>query len=163
VRAGSSAFTLIELLVYMSMLFLVLGFAYMAADKSMDASVALRRDARDISRALQAGERWREDMRHATRPARLQQAAPDEALLQIPQPRGEVDYLVSTNGVCRRENGKPWVVLLDGIKNSNFTPDQRQNVAAWRWDLELRPNQKRIGRMRPLFTFIATTTHNSAL
>src|SRR3954470_14151221 len=66
-KAFRCGFTLIEMLVYMGMLFLILGMAYIAMYRSMDASAGLRRNANDITRALETGELWREDVRGATR------------------------------------------------------------------------------------------------
>src|SRR5689334_14852610 len=66
------AFTLIELLVYMSMLLVIIALGYTALYRSMDASTGLRRNASDITHALNAGERWREDVRAATRPLRIE-------------------------------------------------------------------------------------------
>lgn len=154
-------FTLIELLVYMTMLFLVLGLAYTAMYRSMDASTALRRNANDISQTLKIGELWRDDVRSAIRPIRLENSGPG-IVLHIPQRQTEIDYCFSTNIVSRRVGHGDWSAVLDRVKDCIFIDDQREKVKAWRWELELQPSRKRITRVRPLFTFLAVPSSTSA-
>lgn len=151
----AAAFSLIELLAYMSLFFIVVGIAYKALYTTMDSSAALRRNATDISRALEAGERWRADVRNATRPIRVETSATKEEIIHLPRANGEVAYRFSENSVSRRVGRGTWALFLADVKNSNFISDRRQNVTAWRWELELKPYQKKITRTRPLFTFIA--------
>lgn len=155
------AFTLIELLVYMTLLFLVLGLAYTAMYRSMDASTALRRNANDISQTLKTGELWRDDVRDAVRPIHLEKSG-QEIILHVPRKQTEVDYIFATNVVSRRVGRGEWSTVLDHVKNCAFVDDQREKVKAWRWELELQPSRKRITRVRPLFTFIAVPSSTSA-
>ena len=157
----SDGFTLIECLVYMGLLFLIMGVAYAAMYRSMDASTALRRNADDIVQALKVGEQWRDDVRGVTEPIRLEKND-QQATLHLPHGQTEVDYLFSTNTVSRRVSSDEWSVVLDHVKNSAFLTDQREKVTAWRWELELQPSRKRISRMRPLFTFLAVPSANFA-
>lgn len=159
IRTGG--FTIVETLVYMAVLFLIVGLAYTATDKSMDASTALRHNANDISQTLKIGELWRDDVRDATRPIRMENSG-QEIILRVPQKKIEVDYRFSTNAVSRRIGRGGWSVLLDHVKDSAFVADKREKVKAWRWELELQPNRKRITRVRPLFTFIAVPSAPSA-
>jgi type II secretory pathway pseudopilin PulG len=161
-EALPDAFTLIETLVYMSMLFVILGLGYAAMYRSMDASAGLRRNASDITHALDAGERWRDDIRQATRPIRLENAGDQEILLHIPQANGEVTYRFSNNSVSRRGPHANWLPALEHVKVSNFISDPRQKVTAWRWEVELQPYRKSLTRLHPLFTFIAAPAPNSA-
>lgn len=156
--AAASGYTLIEMLVYMSVAFLILGFAYAAMYKSMDASAGIRRNASDISNVLNAGEHWREDVRHATAPLRVEKISESEAILHIPQHNGEVAYRFTSNAVTRRSGGGDWTPVLEHVKDSDFAADQRQKSLAWRWEVELQPYRKAMTRMRPLFTFIAVPT-----
>jgi type II secretory pathway pseudopilin PulG len=151
---SSQGFTLIETLVYMGLLFVTIGIAFVAMYRSMDASAALRRNANDIVRALNAGEQWREDIRDATGPIHLGQTA-QGITLRLPHGRDEVEYLITTNAVSRRIDSADWAVVLDRVKLSVFVNDRREKVTAWRWEIELQPGQKRITRIRPLFTFVA--------
>ena len=165
VRVRSSyadrGYTLIELLVYMSVAFLILALASAAMYTSMDASAGLRRNANDISSALSAGEHWREDVRRATAPLRVEKISEDETILHIPQHEGEAAYRFSSNIVARRSGGGNWTPVLEHVKNSGFEADQRQKALVWRWEVELQSYRKAMTRMRPLFTFIAVPTDSA--
>ncbi len=153
------AFTLIETLVYMSMLILVIALGYAAMYKSMDASTGLRRNAADITQALDAGERWREDVRNAAKPLRVEKISNDETLLHIPQANAEVVYRFASNNVSRRVGNAEWAPALEHVSNSTFAPDPRQQVTAWKWEIEMQPYRKSLTRLAPLFTFLAVPTN----
>jgi len=157
-RLSARGYTLVELLVYISVAFLILGFAYAAMYKSMDASAGIRRNANDISAALNAGEQWREDVRHATAQLRVEKISENETILHIPQHQSEVAYRFSSNTVARRTGGADWVPILEHVEDSDFVTDQRQKALAWRWEVELQSYRKAMTRTRPLFTFIAVQT-----
>ena len=161
-KPGQSGFTLIEALVYMAVLFVIVGMAYTAMYRSMNASAGLRRNANDIESALKAGERWREDVREAVRPPRVENVGHNETILHLPQARGEVSYRFSDNRVSRRSGQSEWFALLENVKVSTFIADQRSKVTAWRWEVELRPYRKRISSIPPLFTFISVPSANSS-
>jgi Tfp pilus assembly protein PilE len=154
-------FTLIEVMVYVSMVFLVLGIAYQAMYKSMDASAGLRRNANDIVRAMRTGERWREDVRNATGPIRLEKTNDGETVLRVPQNYSEIAYRFTTNCVTRRSGKGEWLPVLDNVKNSDFIADQRNTVTGWRWEVELQTYRKALSRTRPLFTFIAVPANSA--
>ena len=154
----AGGYTLIEMLVYMSVAFLILAFASAAMYKSMDASAGIRRNADDISSVLNAGEHWREDVRHAAAPLRMEKVSEDESILHIPQRQGEVAYRFSSDAVMRKSGGGDWTPVLEHVKDSDFVADQRQKTLAWRWEVELQSYRKAMTRMRPLFTFIAVPT-----
>jgi len=155
-------FTLVEVLIYMAMLFLILGLGYLAMYRSMDASSGLRRNTDDIKRAVEAGERWREDVRHATNPLRLEHAAADEIILHIPEAHAEVAYRFSSDTVSRRIANGEWAPVLDKVKTSAFIDDRRKNTTAWVWEVELQTYRKSLTRTRPLFTFIAAPPYHLA-
>lgn len=152
------AFTLIETLVYMSMLFIILGLGYAAMYRSMDASAGLRRDASDITQALDAGERWRQDVRDATQPIRLEHGDNQQILLRIPRADTEVIYRFESNNVTRRVGQGEWAPALEHVNVSNFIPNPREKVTAWKWEVELQSYRKSPTRLKPLFTFIAVPT-----
>jgi len=157
VRRKAAGFMLIEALVYIAVVFVLLGVGYEALYRCIDSSIALRRNADDITSALHAGERWRADVRLANRHIRLEQT-PAEQIARLEGARGEVAYRFSTNAVFRRVGKGPWVRLLSSVKSSVIQPDARQHVTAWRWELELQSRQAgsvKPGRVCPLFTFIA--------
>ena len=117
-----------------------------------DDSKALRRNADDIVRVLHAGDQWRADVRAATGPVQLTDADGAEQL-RIPASAGEIVYTFS-KGELRRQAGAAAAneVWLANVKSSQMQSDLRRNVAAWRWELELKTVRK-TARWRPLFTF----------
>lgn len=152
-----NAYLLMELLVYMGIVVGLLSLGCVALFRCIDSSIALRHSADDVAGALQAGERWRSDVRAAAGNVRLEDSS-GEQTLSLPRAPGGATYRCSTNGVFRRVGEGPWVRLLANVKASKMEPDRRQNVAAWRWELELRPQAKgtvKPSRIRPLFTFLA--------
>lgn len=152
--SSNRGISIIECLVYGMVLLVLLGVAYSAFYRCVENSYALRRNAEDIATALRAGERWRADIRYATGPVPLE-AAPDGGSLHLESDRGPVDYYFTSNSILRRVQSGPWVTLLPNVTASAMHADPRGEVAAWRWELELRPRSKKPVRMTPLFTFIA--------
>lgn len=158
--ASRRGFTLIECLVYIGVLAVVFGLAYAAFYRCWDNSLGVRRNAEDIERALQAGERWRADVRLATAPITVEQTN-HEQLLRIPQRDGAVRYLFSNGAVQRRAGSEaPWMNVLAKVKSSRMEADARPYVRAWRWELEL-PVYHKGAQLRPLFTFEAVPTRVS--
>jgi hypothetical protein len=150
---------LVECVVYIALLFLVLGFAYQAFYSCWDTSIGLRRNADDIMRALDVGEAWRQDIRSARGPIRLETTNGVE-LLHIPLGNGEVLYRLTDGELQRSPAGiVRWVTLLSKIKSSHMQSDPRARVTAWRWELEL--NRVRNARVRPLFTFQAVPPNST--
>jgi len=156
------AFMLIECLVYMSMLAVLMGLGYAAMYRSMDASTGLRRNASDITQALNAGERWRDDVRAATQPLRVEHDKDGEIILHIPRVDTEVTYQFASNTVSRRVGSAEWSLALEHVNNSTFISDPRTRVTAWKWELELQPYRKSLTHLHPLFTFIAVSTNTPA-
>jgi len=138
----------------MAILMLLLGIAYAVFYRFSDNSLALRRSAEDITKALRAGERWRADLRAATGVVRLENDA-NGSVLVVPGAGGEVAYQSTTNTVLRRVGSGNWTPLLESVKSSVMIADQQSKVSAWRWELELQPRSRKPARVRPLFTFIA--------
>jgi hypothetical protein len=137
-------------LTYIALLVVVLGFAGKLFFQAWDDNKALRRNAEDIVRVLHTGDQWRADMRAASGPVQLTDANGGEGL-RIPSSNGNILYTFS-NGELRRQTGSVSDVWLANVKSSKMQSDTRQNVAAWRWELELKSARK-TARWRPLFTF----------
>jgi Tfp pilus assembly protein PilE len=157
-RRGAS---LIECLVYIGVLFVVLAVAGAAYARVLDHVRQVRRVAADIARALEAGERWRADVRGATAPPRLVTEGPIQAL-HLPGPDAEVVYLFDGSNVVRRAGtNAPGQTFLPRVKASRFVPDPRQHITAWRWDVELQPGP-RPGRTPPWFSFLAVANPKTA-
>jgi hypothetical protein len=133
-RGRAPGYMLTETLVYMALLFMILGLGYAAVYNYIDHSLVLRHGAADISRALEVGERWRADVRAADSGVRLENTGAEQCL-----------YLAGRRGE------------VADAKASNMVADRRQQVTAWRWDLELQPRARasvKASHFRPLFTFI---------
>jgi prepilin-type N-terminal cleavage/methylation domain-containing protein len=154
-------FTLIECLVYITVLAVVLGLASAAFYQCWDDNKAITRNGNDIVRTLKVGETWRADLRAATGPIRIA-TTDSEQTLRIPHGNQELIYSFA-NGEVRKHTGTngPWLVLLPKVKSSQMQIDQRQNVTAWRWEVELETTRKKI-HTPPLFTFEAVPG-NSAI
>jgi hypothetical protein len=155
IRPGACrAFSLIECLVYMGILMLLVGLALAGFYRTLKQTSNLEKNAADIVRAVQAGERWREDIRLATGVPQWIGAGPTREL-HIPQASGDVAFVFRDNAVWRRSApAHAWEPLLAQVKDSKMIEDRRPRVIAWRWDVELQENQK-VARVRPLFSFLA--------
>ena len=148
----SRAFTLIECLVYIGLFAFLLGLGTVAFYRCFDNMKGLRRNADDITRAVHAGELWRNDIRAAARAIQVDQT---DQTIRIPQRDREVFYRFADTQVFRRAGADaPWLPLLSKVQNSQMTNDPRAHVTAWCWELELQPTRKNV-RTRPLFTFLA--------
>ncbi len=150
-------YLLTEALVYIGVVFVIGSIGYVALYKCIDHCVVLRRNAEDIVRAVHAGERWRADVRTAGPRAQLEGSGSDQ-ILHLQGPNRFVDYRFAEGVVYRRSGSEEWVRVLDRVKACAFHAEPRQNLSAWRWELELEPQIKGVlkpGRVRPLFTFLA--------
>jgi hypothetical protein len=149
---GLSAVTLIECLVYIAVSSTILGVATGALFHCYDHMRSLHRNSNDISRVLRIGEQWRNDVRLASQPP-----TPDAAglTLHIPHTNGVVEYRFSDNALLRRAVADgPWSTVLTNLNQSTMRLEPQRGVAAWRWEMELKPLRKP-ARVRPLFTFTA--------
>lgn len=162
-RTGSraqSAMSIIECLVYSVVLLILMAVAFTAFYRCMENSVAMRRNTEDIASALQTGERWRADVRAANGPIQFE-IAEDGNVLRLPTPRGEIIYRFTTNAVLRGFGTEYGTCLLPSVAASTMQAETRGEVAAWRWELELKPRSKKPARVRPLFTFLAVPERRS--
>ena len=147
-------FSLIEMLVYIAVLTVVIELSFNVYYRYDQHTRDLRRNADDITRALRAGERWREDVRTAVAPPRRV----DNGVV-IPESSGEVAYLFVDGAVWRHAPGSRMIALKE-VKASTMSLDTRQRVRAWRWELELASPQKTV-LVRPLFSFTAVARGQS--
>ncbi|MBE7503952.1 MAG: hypothetical protein HS113_27440 [Verrucomicrobiales bacterium] len=151
---GCRAMMLVEALIYISVFFVILAAAGAAYSRVLDHTRQLRRVAADIARAVDAGERWRADLRHVTAPPRLVQEGPLQAL-HLPHAGAEIVYFFDGSNVIRRTSpDDAWRPFLNQVKATRFVEDARPGTTAWRWELELLPGP-RAGRTPALFTFLA--------
>jgi hypothetical protein len=153
-RSNRGAYALIEALVYFSIVVVLLAVAYLALDRCITNSLALRRAADDIANALRTGERWRADMRLSTQ-TRWEDIE-GARVLRLSTERGEIQYRWKAGALSRKVGSGPWSVILNRVKTINISPEAREHVAAWRCEMELEPRRKS-ARVQPLFTFYAVT------
>jgi hypothetical protein len=146
-------YLLIECLAYIGVLFVLLGVSYIALFRCINNSVALRRNAEDISKALHIGECWRADVHSTTGNIRFVETNSVQ-LLYLPNLRGQTVYCFASNSISRSHNGGPWSQLLTNVASSTMAADRRKTVTAWCWNLEVRTRRNN-SRVRPLFTFMS--------
>lgn len=147
-------FTIIECLVYISVMAVILTIGSAAFYRCWDDNKALARNGNDIVRTLKAGETWRADIRAATGPISAT-TTNSEQTVRIPSGQKVLVYAFD-NGEVRRQAGEnsPSLVILPKVKSSQITMDKRDQVTAWRWEVEL-ASQRKNAKLHPLFTFEA--------
>ena len=150
----TAGISLIECLVYIALVSVVTGAGFMALYFTTDNHRRLRRNADDIMAAVNAGERWRNDVRAARGTITAETNAAGQTL-RIPQANTVVAYQFAGCQVRRQSQAAaPWVILLPAVQASQMRPDPRAHVTAWRWELTLQPSSRR-GRIPPVFSFEA--------
>lgn len=145
-----------ECLVYLSIWMVVSGLAFAAYYRVLDNTTRLRRNAADIARAVNAGERWRQDVRQSPGPVRLivVDGAVEQAL-HLPRGSEETIYFFTGTNVLRRtREDAPWTVALAGVKSSQMIHERRGPIQTLRWEVELTVGLKK-PIVQPLFTFLA--------
>ena len=157
----SRGFTLIECLVYMSVLTIVLGVGSAAFYRCWDNNKAMTQNGNDIVRTLKAGEIWRDDMRAATGPIQISITNSDQTI-RIPRGNKELIYAFADGEVRKQtDSNSAWQVVLSKVKSSQMQIDKREQVTAWRWEVELEATRKNI-HTHPLFTFEVVPGNSSA-
>lgn len=143
-----------DCLVYIALLALLLGLAFNCFYETIQHTRRLSRNTADVARALQAGERWREDVRRATEAPRLETSATESAFV-LPQSGGAVRYALRDGAVLRQAlPNTNWIEALPNVSHSSIHRDQRSRLATWRWEVELQ-SQRGKRHLVPLFTFQA--------
>jgi hypothetical protein len=153
-RPREQGMMLIDCLAYIALLALILGLTFSAFYRTTENSRNLAGNAGDIVRALNAGERWREDLRASSGPPRSEEenGAP---ILRLPQAGGDVSYAFRDGAVFRRAlPNTNWTALLPAVAFSTMHAEPRSQVICWHWDIELKGRQK-VARVRPVFSFVA--------
>jgi Tfp pilus assembly protein PilE len=146
--------SLIECLTYIAVLAVLMSIGGATVGKAWSRSRALSRNAQDIQRAINVGERWRADIRAATGHIETI-ATPTNQILRIPSHADTVEYEFADGEVRRRTNAHAgWMTVLLKVNASQMLPGTEPGVTSWQWELELQPAQKKT-HVRPLFTFSA--------
>ena len=158
---SNSGISLIQCTAYIAVLGVLFCAGGVTVAKAWKQSRALNRNSQDIQSALSAGERWRADIRNATRLVEFSTTAEKE-ILRISTANGIVEYEFAHDEVRRRASeNAAWVTLLPTVKSSQMEKDKRDGVSNWRWELELQTTNKH-ARLRPLFTFLAVPQKEDA-
>ena len=149
-----SGVTLIECLVYVAVFAILLGIGMASFYFCWDHTRATVSTANEIESALRAGEGWRADVRAATGDISVETTESGETV-KIPEGGQEVLYRFS-GGELRREipSQNHSRLLLVKVKASAMKTAARENVKAWRWEVELTAPRKE-NRFPLLFTFEA--------
>jgi len=148
-HATRRAYTILEMLLYIAIVNIVITVAFLSYYRCWDHTRDLMRQSSDVVRAMEAGERWRDDVRAATARPTL-----DGGVLCIPQRGGEVRYRLAGQTVQRRLGGGGWTPALGGVAASRMVLDEGKHVRSWRWEVEVKAKKREV-RVRPRFTFRA--------
>jgi len=125
---------LTECMIYLAVSSVLLGLAFAAFYRVMDNAKGLRRNAAEITRVLQAGERWREDIHRATGPLRLVgMAGAVEQAFHVPQQAGEVVYFFTGTNMLRRANpDAPWIETLAAAEKQRLIAEAEGHASSIR-------------------------------
>jgi hypothetical protein len=133
----------------MALMLVILGLATAAYWRCADNSKRLQQNAADILAAVNAGERWRDDIRLA------RNAVLNTNGIDLIQSGDTIEYRFDQQAIWRHstQTGRT-ICLLSKVKTSAMQPEARRQVSAWRWEVELQ-SRKAPPYLRPLFTFEA--------
>lgn len=151
---GQTGVTLIECLMFLIVFLILSSVATGAFYLCWNHSDALISAADDISAALNAGERWRADVRGATGTITIETTASGE-IMKIPEGETEVVYHFAAGQVLRQVGAASFNPFrLTKVISSEVKLDARGGVTAWRWELQLAHRRKET-YLPLLFTFEA--------
>ncbi len=147
-------FTLIEFITFIAVFLILSSVAMGAFYLCWNHAQALMYAANDTTAALQAGERWRADVRHATGTITVETTASGETM-KIPEGETEVIYRFDSGQVQRQLGSASFNLFrLTKVISSEMKTEVRGGVTAWRWELELAQRRKET-YLPLLFTFEA--------
>jgi len=163
---GRRGVTLIEMLAYIVLFsaFMLVAFDMYFSSKTVARGIQGKASA--IIQVMYAGERWRQDIRNATSPPQITQSSlpnPDDlpdiielTTLKIIKPSETNWYTFRGDHVFRMSSLLPtkWELVMDKVNSSTMAEEQRGEVAAWRWEVELKTKTTN-APTRPLFTFLS--------
>lgn len=155
---SSDGILLLECVIYVALFSLITGLCLAAYFRCETASLQLRRNASDIGQALEAGERWREDIRAASG---LIEMVSEENELRIPIEKGAIIYQFRDGALARQSPSAPRQVILKNLLASRMFSDHQSSLVTWRWEIELR-NDREKAKIRPLFSFQAVPTRGQS-
>lgn len=150
----TAGLTLVPVLVYLGVFLIIANLATMAFFTVLEHVRTVRHETDQVTTALVAGERWRDDIRRATAPPQLLVTTSMTTLL-IPRGTNEVGYLYQAGQVFRRSRQDAfWQPILGPASQADFIPDTRAGVPSWRWEVRF-PDRRGRPRAPLAFTFQA--------
>lgn len=152
-----SGILLTECMIYIAVFGILLGIGTAAFYFCWDHTRAVIFSTDEIGSALRAGECWRADVRAATGKISVATTATGETV-RIPEGEREIIYRFES-GELHREIPAQNIsrLMLAKVKASEMKTDARDNVTAWRWEVELTPRRQE-AYLPLLFTFAAAQT-----
>lgn len=154
-RPATGGYTLIECLVYIVVLLSILAVGFGALNRIWTVSAQIRRESDDLRAVLNAGERWREDIRQSTGAIRSEREGENQVLIVRAGATNEVQWAFDGGRVLRREGSdSTWVPLLSRVRRSRAGEEVRHDIPTWRWDVEFEPVSKK-ARFQRAFSFVA--------
>ena len=150
---------LIECLVYITVFAILLGLGTAAFYLCWDHTRSVISTTDQIESALNAGERWRADVRAATGNISIKTTTSGETI-RIPSGTKTIVYRFANRELQREIPTQNYSVpVLKKIRTSEMKFEKRHGVAAWRWELELTPRHAQ-NQFPLLFTFEAVSNHH---
>jgi len=160
--------TFIEVLVYIVLFSTFMLVAFNAYFSSKNQARSMQWNAIKIIQVMNAGERWRQDIRDAISLPQIIQSSlpnPDDppdiielASLKIIKPSETNWYAFRGDHVFRMSSLLPaqWELVMDRVNSSTMVEEKRGEVAAWRWEVELKTITTN-APTKPLFTFLSVS------
>jgi hypothetical protein len=150
---------LLETMIYVAVLGVIFTLAVTLLCRSLVNCTALARNADDIVRTLQAGERWRADIRAAAAPITIE-VTNNLRVLYIPRQEMKVAYAFWQETVWRSTSLEPaWAPALRSVRASQMLRESANGVVSFRWEVELTAAQP-AARLHPWFSFQAVPGGN---
>ena len=158
--------TFIEVLVYIVLFSTFMLVAFNAYFSSKNQARSMQWNAIKIIQVMNAGERWRQDIRDAISPPQIIQSSlpnpnnpPDKielTSLKVIKPSETNWYTFRGDHIFRMSSLLPtqWELVMDKVNSSTMVEEQRGEVAAWLWEVELKAKTTN-ALTRPLFTFLS--------
>jgi len=141
---------LLECLVYIVLLGTITGIATVALGRLWQTTGRMAKTGDQISAALRAGERWREDIRSARGAVERIEGG---AGCRISNGSGNIEWRWR-DGVMWRKAADGEVVWLGPVSASSMAGESRDEVQAWRWEVLLAPESSK-SRIAVWHSFVA--------
>jgi len=148
-------FSLVELLMYLVLLSAISIMAFTTYHRAASQSYALKQQTRELAAVLRVGERWRQDIREATRPPEwIENDRLPAPVLRLVLKTETIEYIFQNEKFFRRNSEGAKELVLSNVRASRMIDDPRGEVPSVRWEVELK-SRKEHRQTKLLFTFQA--------